>query len=161
MVWRSPREFGSHRADGTYSVVGGSPDPATGGAFAHSDGAVGRPPHNIGMERAECESRRDSPTWPGLSETRNGQWQNAKTFHSARSGTKIELSARGPTRREWNRLECESRRDSPTWGRFTHPACAALRFPVSLWRQTAPRRASRRHRRGLLPIDAIRGSICG
>ena len=54
-----------------------------------------------GMDRSECESRRDSPTWPGLSETRNGPGTTPYAGHSYRHRTGIETRRKLPNQAEW------------------------------------------------------------
>ena len=54
-----------------------------------------------GMERSECESRRDSPTWLGLSETENGHGITPYVDHSHRSRTGIETCRNLPNPAAW------------------------------------------------------------
>ena len=55
-----------------------------------------------GMERSECESRRDLPTWLGLSETENGIGTTPHAGHSYRYRTRIETCRKLLNPAEWN-----------------------------------------------------------
>ena len=55
-----------------------------------------------GMGQLECESRRDLPTWLGLSETENGIGTTPHAGHSYRYRTRIETCRKLLNPAEWN-----------------------------------------------------------
>ena len=82
-----------------------------------------------GMEQSECESRRDSPTWPRLSETRKARYASPNLGNSVGFGRVMENSRRDSQPRGMERSECESRRDSPTWPRLSETRKARYASP--------------------------------
>ena len=78
-----------------------------------------RLPKSFSVQRngngSNASLERDSPTWPGLSETGNARQTTPHPGNSYRSRTGIETSQKLLSPTQWKRFECESRRDSPTW----------------------------------------------